>query len=115
MASGRSSGKEQTLAALSAATDRLSDLVASLDPAAAGRFIPCVGWTAAETAAHVVTVAGRLLGDRRRSAVPEGTGPLNALCLDEFADREVTRLAERLRADMGLVVERVYPKVDFDR
>ncbi|MBA3655273.1 MAG: hypothetical protein H0W70_13900 [Actinobacteria bacterium] len=61
------------------------------------------------------TVAGRLLGDRRRSAAPEETGRLNAMCLEEFVDRDPARLSERLRTNMSLVVERVYPKVDFDR
>src|SRR5436190_18296798 len=68
MAFGGSSRKEQTLAALAAASDRLAGLVRSLSATDGSRPIPGLGWTAAETAAHVVTVAGRLLGDRRRSA-----------------------------------------------
>lgn len=115
MAAGRSSRKEQTLAALTAASDRLAGLVESLSPAEGHQPIPRLGWTAADTAAHVVTVAGRLLGDRRRSAATEDTGRLNAICLEELADRDLPSLAERLRTDMGLVVDRVYPKVDFHR
>lgn len=107
--------KEKTLAALAASTDRLATLVESLNSREGAQGIPHLGWTVAETAAHVVTVAGRLLGDRRRSALPEETGRLNAMCLDELADRDPVSLAARLRADMGVVVERVYPKVDFDR
>lgn len=107
--------KAQTLAALAASSDRLAALVESLDAKDSAQEIPLLGWTVAETAAHVVTVAGRLLGDRRRSALPEETGRLNEICLGEFADRDPASLAARLRADMGVVVERVYPKVDFDR
>jgi len=107
--------KGRSLAALAAASDRLAALVQSLSSADGAQQIPYLGWTVAETAAHVVTVAGRLLGDRRRSAVPEETGRLNATCLEELADRDPTSLAARLRTDMGLVIERVYPKVDFDR
>ena len=107
--------KEDALAALAAAGDRLAELVQSLGPEDTVRLIPCLGWNVAETAAHVVTVAGRLLGDRRRSETPDQTGRLNDLCLEEFADRDPQLLAERLRADLALVVSRVYPKVDFDR
>lgn len=46
--------------------------------------------------------------------MPEETGRLNAVCLGELADRDPVSLAARLRTDMGVVVERVYPKVDFD-
>ena len=107
--------KERTLAALAASSDRLADLVESLSPTDAAREIPLLGWTVADTAAHMITVAGRLLGDRRRSALPEETGQLNTICLDELADRDPASLAARLRTDMGVVVERVYPRVDFDR
>jgi uncharacterized protein (TIGR03083 family) len=110
---GTESGR--SLAALAAASDRLAALVQSLTSADGAQQIPYLGWTVADTAAHVVTVAGRLLGDRRRSAEPEETGRLNAICLEELADRDPTSLAARLRTDMGLVIERVYPKVDFDR
>jgi uncharacterized protein (TIGR03083 family) len=107
--------KEDALAALAAAADRLAGLVQSLGPEDSVRPIPYLGWNVADTAAHVVTVAGRLLGDRRRSETPDQTGRLNDQCLEEFADRNPQRLAERLRADMALVISRVYPKVDFDR
>src|SRR5438132_6970496 len=92
--------KERSLAALAAATDRLAALLDSLDPGQGGEPIPHLDWTVAETAAHVVTVAGRLLGDRRRSAPGEDAGGLNALCLEEFAERDVHAIADRLRADM---------------
>ncbi len=108
-------GKGRTLAALAASSDRLAALVESLSSRDGAQEIPFLGWTVADTAAHVVTVAGRLLGDRRRSALPEETGRLNAICLDELADRDPMSLAARLRIDIGVVVERVYPKVDFDR
>jgi hypothetical protein len=77
--------------------------------------VASLDWTVAETVAHVVTVAGRLLGDRRRSAAGETATALNQLCLEELAERELAPLADRLEADLRTVVERVYPKVDFDR
>lgn len=115
MLSGGTVPKKDTLAALEAASARFVALVRSLDPEDGRRPVPDLGWTMAETAAHLVTVAGRLLGDRRRSATPEDTRRLNQECLDELAVRDVARLADRLEADLGVVVERVYPKVDFER
>jgi len=104
------------MGALTAAGDRLASLVSSLDSADGSRVVPGVGWTVAETAAHVVAaVLGRFIGDRRRSELVEEIPRLNALCLEEFADRDLATLAARLRADVNIVVGRVYPKVDFDR
>ena len=77
--------------------------------------MPDLEWTVAETVAHVITVAGRLLGDRRRSSTAADTAALNELCLEELQERNLGRLANRLEHDLCTVVERVYPKVDFDR
>jgi uncharacterized protein (TIGR03083 family) len=112
---GGPTAKAELLTTLAGAGDRVVDLVGSLDPADGSRVVPRIGWTVAETAAHLVTDFGRLLGDRRRSETPEDTGRLNAVCLGELADRDLSTLAARLRADVRLVVDRVYPKVDFDR
>jgi hypothetical protein len=79
------------------------------------RPVPGLAWTAVETAAHVVTVLGRLLGDRRRAAKGEGVAELNATCLSEYTDRDINQIADRLEANLRTVVDRVYAKVDFDR
>lgn len=107
--------KDELLAALAAATDRLADLLRSLSAADGRRPVPGLGWSLSETAAHVVTVVGRLLGDRRRSTAPGETDQLNEICLKEFIERDTQVLADRLEADMRTVIDRVYPKVDFDR
>lgn len=107
--------KQEVLPALGAASDRLVALVRSLDAADGDRPVEGLDWTVAETVAHVVTVAGRLLGDRRRSTTAADTAALNALCLTELPERDLAPLADRLEADLRTVVERVYPKIDFDR
>jgi hypothetical protein len=68
-----------------------------------------------ETAAHVVTVLGRLLGDRRRAATSEGVIELNATCLSEYTNRDMGEIADRLEANLRTVIDRVYSKLDFDR
>src|SRR5437763_92820 len=107
--------KKSVIAEMASGADRLVALVRSLNPADGGLPVPGLDWTVAETAAHVVTVAGRLLGDRRRSRAAGETDLLNAQCLAEFDERDLAALASRIEADMRIVVERVYPKVDFDR
>lgn len=108
-------GQKDTLVALAAAGGRFVSLVRSLSPADGSRPVPDLGWDVAQTAAHVLTVAGRLLGDRRRGTSPVDVHRLNQVCLDELTDRDLASLADRLHRDLALVTERVYPKVDFDR
>lgn len=107
--------KQETLAALASASARFASLVRSLGRLDGERPVADVGWDAAGTAAHVLTVAGRLLGDRRRGVDPADVGRLNQVCLDELADRDPASLADSLERDLAVAVERVYPKVDFDR
>src|SRR5690349_18825635 len=90
-------------------------MVRGLDPDRAARPVPGIAWTAAETAAHVVTVLGRLLGDRRRGATNEEVAELNATCLSEYTARDINDVADRLEANLRTVIDHVYPKVDFDR
>jgi uncharacterized protein (TIGR03083 family) len=67
---------------------------------AAGRPVAaCPGWTAADVAAHVLTVHRRALGDRRRSATPDETAALNEACLRELPERDPVALADLLEAD----------------
>jgi hypothetical protein len=60
-------------------------------------------------------VLGRLLGDRRRAATSEGVAELNAACLSEYTDRDISDVADRLEANLRTVIDRVYAKVDFGR
>jgi hypothetical protein len=107
--------KADILAALDDSGKRFVSLVRGLNPDLAARPVPGLAWTAMETAAHVVTVLGRLLGDRRRAASNEGVAQLNATCLSEYTDRDVNSVADRLEENLRTVIDRVYPKVDFDR
>jgi hypothetical protein len=107
--------KADILTALDDSGKRFVSMVRGLDPDRAVRPVPGLSWTAAETAAHVVTVLGRLLGDRRRAATGEGVAELNATCLAECTDRDISDIAGRLEANLRTVIDRVYSKVDFDR
>jgi uncharacterized protein (TIGR03083 family) len=92
--------------AVVAANARLAALVRSLTAADAATPVAATpGWTAADVAAHVLTVHRRALGDRRRSATPEETGELNQLCLDETPERDPVVLADLLERDGPACVE----------
>ena len=88
--------KADILAALDESGKRFVSMVRGLDPDRAARPVPGLAWAAVETAAHVVTVLGRLLGDRRRAATNEGVAELNATCLSEYTDRDINDIADRL-------------------
>ena len=60
---------------------RLARLLHVSAPGHAGTRVPGLDWTVAETAAHVLGVVRRALGDRRRSATPAETATLNAMAL----------------------------------
>jgi hypothetical protein len=107
--------KADILAALDDSGKRFVAIVRGLDADRAVRPVPGLTWTAVETAAHVVTVLGRLLGDRRRAVTNEGVAELNATCLSEYTDRDIHDIADRLEANLRTVIDRVYAKVDFDR
>jgi uncharacterized protein (TIGR03083 family) len=107
--------KADILAALDDSGKRFVSLVRGLDRDRSARPVPGLAWTAAEAAAHVVTVLGRLLGDRRRAATNDGVAKLNAICLSEYADRDITDIADRLETNLRTVIDRVYAKVDFGR
>lgn len=92
----------------------LAALLRSLPDGAADRPVPGLDWTVGETAAHVVTVVRRSLGDRRRSASPADTRVLNATCLDELAERRPDRLADLLAAEVPVVVGEVLPRFPDD-
>jgi hypothetical protein len=107
--------KADILAALDESGKRFVSMVRGLDSDRAARPVPGLAWAAVETAAHVVTVLGRLLGDRRRAATNEGVAELNATCLSEYTDRDINDIADRLEANLRTVIDHVYSKVDFGR
>jgi uncharacterized protein (TIGR03083 family) len=107
--------KADILEALDDSGTRFVSMIRGLDANSAARPVPGLDWTAAETAAHVVTVLGRLLGDRRRAATGEEVAELNATCLSEYSDRDINDVADQLEANLRTVIDRVYAKVDFDR
>lgn len=93
---------------------RLAELVRSLDPADAARPVPGLEWSVAETAAHVVNLYGRGLGDRRRSDSPGETAALNAECLAEYREREPAVIADRIAADAVTVWDDMLPLLPDD-
>jgi len=97
-----------------AAALRVADLVRSLSPTEAAAPVPGLGWTAGETAAHVVNLYGRGLGDLRRSATADATATLNARCLDEYAERDPAVVADRIAADAVTVWDHVLTTLPED-
>jgi uncharacterized protein (TIGR03083 family) len=99
-ATGRVVERSEVEDAVVAANARLAGLVRSLTPEEAATPVPATpGWTAADVAAHVLTVHRRALGDRRRSETPEATRDLNQLVLDETPERDPAVLADLLERD----------------
>jgi hypothetical protein len=93
---------------------RLADLVHSLDEREASSPVPVLDWTAIETAAHVVNLYGRGLGDMRRSLTPAGTAELNATCLAEYTERDPILVADRIAADAAMVWDEMLPMLPDD-
>ncbi|MGH9135119.1 MAG: maleylpyruvate isomerase N-terminal domain-containing protein [Ilumatobacteraceae bacterium] len=97
-----------------AAALRLADLVRSLDADEAARSAPGSEWTAIETAAHVVNLYGRALGDRRRSQTPDETAELNAACITEYTERDPRVVADRIAEDAVKVWDEILPLMPDD-
>jgi uncharacterized protein (TIGR03083 family) len=92
--------RDDVLTALDAALGRFVALLRDVPPVAAPTPVPhCPGWTVGDTAAHVLTVVRRALTDRRRSATPADTATLNATCLDETVERDLTPIADLIERD----------------
>lgn len=106
--------RDGVVAGLRSAGADLAALLRDLPPGAGQRPVPGTDWTVGETAAHVVTVVRRSLGDRRRSTSPAHTGVLNAQCLEELTERDPARLADLLDADVATVVDAVLPRFGDD-
>ena len=109
---------------------RRTDLVSALDRSGADLVrmladtpddrsdLPVAGlaWTVGQTAAHLLSVVRRALGDTRRSTTPEGTATLNATALAEIGEDRPSVLATLLRRDLATVTGRVLHGVsDLDR
>lgn len=62
----------------------------------------------------MITVLRRGLGDRRRAADAAGVAQLNQASVGELAERDPSRLADLLAADVAATVERVIPKYPLD-
>ena len=90
----------EMLDALERAGDAFVKLLRQLDAEDAVRPVPGMTWTVGETAAHMLTIIRRGLGDRRRSASIEGLAELNDQAIGEVAEREPLALATLLEQDM---------------
>ncbi|MET1059004.1 MAG: maleylpyruvate isomerase N-terminal domain-containing protein [Nocardioides sp.] len=73
--------------------------------------VPGLDWNVAETAAHVLTVVRRALGDRRRSATPAETAVLNAMALSAVDLRDPVTLGMEIARDTQVVARRVLAQV----
>jgi hypothetical protein len=96
------------------AARRVADLVRSISDEEASRVVPGMSWSAADVAAHVVTLYGRALGDMRRSATPAETAVLNATCLAELGEIDMATLGDRIASDAATVWTAVLPSIPGD-
>ena len=80
-------------------------------PGHAGTRVPGLDWNVAETAAHVLGVVRRALGDRRRSATPAETAILNEMSLRAIDLRDPVTLGMEIARDTEVVARRVLAQV----
>jgi hypothetical protein len=80
-------------------------------PGHAGDPVPGLDWTVGETAAHLLSVVRRALGDRRRSTSPQDTARVNAESLAALPSRDILTLGMELIRDTGVVARRILPHV----
>lgn len=76
-------------------------LLRSLDADDGGRPVPGLRWTAAETAAHMLTIVRRGTGDQRRASSLEGLAALNDQCVAEVEARDVHEIADALEQELA--------------
>jgi hypothetical protein len=101
--------RDQVTGRALAAVESVGDLLGSLDPAEATKRVPGSEWDVADTAAHLVSLCGRALGDRRRGATPADLRALNRRCIAEVGERDLRPLAERFVSDATTVLTEVLP------
>lgn len=77
---------------------RVVDLLRELPVEAGDRPVPGMEWTAAETAAHLIGILGRGLGDWRRGDTLKAMHELNAQCLEEVDTRDIHEVADRIES-----------------
>lgn len=76
------------------------DLLRRVDPSQSDAPVPTMTWTVGETAAHMLNIARRGLGDRRRADTLEGLAELNDQCIAETTERDLPVLASLLETDL---------------
>jgi uncharacterized protein (TIGR03083 family) len=105
--------RQETRLALVSELEAFAALAESVPPQDATRSVPGLRWTVAELVAHVDTVMLRGHADRRRSASPEETAELNEVTLAETSERDLHRLAERIR-EHGAASLAVFDRIPGD-
>lgn len=100
---------------LQAASGRFAALLRALKPEDASLPVSGLTWNVGEVAAHMLTVIRRGTGDLRRSTSPEDTARLNALVLEETAERDLSRLADLIEADTDTMLNKVFVRIADDR
>jgi len=90
---------ETIVNAVDAAGDRFVALLRSLSPEDGAKKVPDMTWTVSETAAHMLNIVNRGLGDRRRADSVAGLAVLNDKCVAEVDTRAPTEIAERIETD----------------
>jgi uncharacterized protein (TIGR03083 family) len=91
---------DQMVAAVERATSRFVAFLRSLDADAAGRPVPGMEWTVAQTAAHLIGIVMRGTGDRRRASTVQELGTLNMLQITEVGRHDLGDLADILEAQL---------------
>jgi uncharacterized protein (TIGR03083 family) len=71
-------------------------------------------WTVAETAAHMLNIIRRGLGDFRRADTLGGLAELNDQGIEEIPERDLRALADLIEADMGTALSLLAARNDSD-
>lgn len=95
--------RAQIVDEIAAAGAEFVDLLRSLPGHGGATPVPHLDWTVAETAAHMVSVLRRALGDSRRARSLPELAELNAVGVDEVAERGLARLADLMEDDLAAV------------
>lgn len=86
--------------AIQIAGDSFVDLLKTLDRSDGETQVPSLSWTVKETAAHMLSVLRRGLGDRRRADSVQGLRDLNDETVQELANLDVAEIALAMEADL---------------
>lgn len=92
-------GWDEMREACDAAVARFVAMLRALPEETGALPVPGMDWTVAETAAHLVGIVGRGLGDLRRGATLAELHELNARCIAEVETRTLSDIADRIEAD----------------